>query len=228
MWMAWRSHLNRYAGRPPYFLNLTVKSNKTGRSAYCRDALPRPSAPTAHEPAGCGHRCRRQAVRGAWRYGRSERRIGSARFSTKTNATTLDTFKAPEEGYLGVIVGKSPTLKPESTRSTPLARYLTYVMSRCCQKSTLFMVIRTTLNTCTMRPFSIKWMALFTLVCRFPVSVRSSAGIKSGESRCAGGSRQPHRQRYCPRGQRATWPGVRFAQPGQGAYSADAVADQHP
>ncbi|MEB2464610.1 fructose-asparagine asparaginase, partial [Listeria monocytogenes] len=31
-------------------------------------------------------------------------RIGSARFVTKTNATTLDTFKAPEEGYLGVIV----------------------------------------------------------------------------------------------------------------------------
>lgn len=28
-------------------------------------------------------------------------RIGSARFVTKTNATTLDTFKAPEEGYLG-------------------------------------------------------------------------------------------------------------------------------
>lgn len=28
-------------------------------------------------------------------------RIGSARFVTKTSATTLDTFKAPEEGYLG-------------------------------------------------------------------------------------------------------------------------------
>ncbi|SUG30990.1 L-asparaginase [Salmonella enterica subsp. arizonae] len=27
---------------------------------------------------------------------------------TKTNATTLDTFKAPEEGYLGVIVNGQP------------------------------------------------------------------------------------------------------------------------
>ncbi|EDM1742332.1 TPA: fructose-asparagine asparaginase [Salmonella enterica subsp. enterica serovar Muenchen] len=35
-------------------------------------------------------------------------RIGSARFVTKTNATTLDTFKAPEEGYLGVIVNGQP------------------------------------------------------------------------------------------------------------------------
>lgn len=35
-------------------------------------------------------------------------RIGSARFVTKTNATTLDTFKAPEEGYLGVIVNGKP------------------------------------------------------------------------------------------------------------------------
>lgn len=32
-------------------------------------------------------------------------RIGSARFISKTNASTLDTFKAPEEGYLGTIVG---------------------------------------------------------------------------------------------------------------------------
>ncbi|MBP2849258.1 asparaginase [Dickeya oryzae] len=32
-------------------------------------------------------------------------RIGSARYITKTNASTLDTFKANEEGYLGVIIG---------------------------------------------------------------------------------------------------------------------------
>ncbi|VDR27980.1 L-asparaginase precursor [Raoultella terrigena] len=35
-------------------------------------------------------------------------RIGAARFVTKTNANSLDTFKAPEEGYLGVIVGGRP------------------------------------------------------------------------------------------------------------------------
>lgn len=35
-------------------------------------------------------------------------RIGAARFVTKTNATSLDTFRASEEGYLGVVVGKTP------------------------------------------------------------------------------------------------------------------------
>ncbi len=35
-------------------------------------------------------------------------RIGAARFVTKTNATSLDTFRAPEEGYLGVVVGGKP------------------------------------------------------------------------------------------------------------------------
>ncbi len=35
-------------------------------------------------------------------------RIGAARFVTKTNATSLDTFQAPEEGYLGVVVGGKP------------------------------------------------------------------------------------------------------------------------
>ncbi|WP_192458121.1 type II asparaginase [Musicola keenii] len=32
-------------------------------------------------------------------------RIGSARYITKTNASTLDTFRATEEGYLGVAIG---------------------------------------------------------------------------------------------------------------------------
>ncbi|BBG31459.1 asparaginase [Zymobacter palmae] len=32
-------------------------------------------------------------------------RIGAARFVTKSNTTALDTFKAPEEGYMGRIVG---------------------------------------------------------------------------------------------------------------------------
>ena len=35
-------------------------------------------------------------------------RIGAARFVTKTNATSLDTFRAPEEGYLGVGGRKTP------------------------------------------------------------------------------------------------------------------------
>ncbi|WLT05536.1 type II asparaginase [Gilliamella apis] len=35
-------------------------------------------------------------------------RIGSARFITKTNGTTTDTFKAAEQGYLGVFIAAKP------------------------------------------------------------------------------------------------------------------------
>ncbi|MFK0092352.1 asparaginase [Pseudomonas sp. NPDC090592] len=35
-------------------------------------------------------------------------RISSATFTTKTNATALDTFKAVEQGYLGIFVGIKP------------------------------------------------------------------------------------------------------------------------
>ena len=35
-------------------------------------------------------------------------RISSAFYVTKTNATTLDTFKAVEQGYLGTFIGTSP------------------------------------------------------------------------------------------------------------------------
>lgn len=35
-------------------------------------------------------------------------RIGSAFYTTKTNSTTLDTFKAVEQGYLGTFIGVKP------------------------------------------------------------------------------------------------------------------------
>lgn len=35
-------------------------------------------------------------------------RIGSAAFTTKTNSTTVDTFKATEQGYLGMFIGVTP------------------------------------------------------------------------------------------------------------------------
>lgn len=35
-------------------------------------------------------------------------RIGSAFYTTKTNTTSLDTFKAPEQGYLGAFYGDKP------------------------------------------------------------------------------------------------------------------------
>ncbi|VFS70256.1 L-asparaginase precursor [Raoultella terrigena] len=54
-------------------------------------------------------------------------RIGAARFVTKTNANSLDTFKAPEEGYLGVSSAASRSLKRASIRFIPCARSLTFV-----------------------------------------------------------------------------------------------------
>ncbi|WP_105506488.1 type II asparaginase [Paraburkholderia sp. BL21I4N1] len=35
-------------------------------------------------------------------------RIGSARYTTKTNATTLDTFRSPDDGYLGTLIDNVP------------------------------------------------------------------------------------------------------------------------
>ncbi|WP_279607243.1 type II asparaginase [Burkholderia ambifaria] len=35
-------------------------------------------------------------------------RIGSARYTTKTNADSLDTFKSPDDGYLGTLVDNVP------------------------------------------------------------------------------------------------------------------------
>ncbi|SUH12844.1 L-asparaginase [Salmonella enterica subsp. enterica] len=57
-------------------------------------------------------------------------RIGSARFVTKTNATTLDTFKAPEEGYLGVIVNGKPQFETRVEKIHTCDLFLTYVISR--------------------------------------------------------------------------------------------------
>lgn len=57
-------------------------------------------------------------------------RIGSARFVTKTNATTLDTFKAPEEGYLGVIVNGKPQFETRVEKFIPCDLFLTYVISK--------------------------------------------------------------------------------------------------
>lgn len=43
-------------------------------------------------------------------------RIGAARSITKTNTTSLDTFKSPENGYLGAITGGRILFYSESTR----------------------------------------------------------------------------------------------------------------
>ena len=92
----------------PYFLNLTIKSNKP---VVFTAAMRPATAISADGPMNLLDAVTVAADKQS--VGRGvmvvlNDRIGSARFSTKTNATTLDTFKAPEEGYLGVIVGGKP------------------------------------------------------------------------------------------------------------------------
>ncbi|MFW0766941.1 fructose-asparagine asparaginase [Trabulsiella odontotermitis] len=91
-----------------YFLNLTVKSDKP----VVFTAAMRPA--TAISADGAMNLLEAVTVaadpnaRGRGVMVVLNDRIGSARFVTKTNATTLDTFKAPEQGYLGVIVNGKP------------------------------------------------------------------------------------------------------------------------
>lgn len=91
-----------------YFLNLTVKSDKP----VVFTAAMRPA--TAISADGAMNLLEAVTVaadpnaKGRGVMVVLNDRIGSARFVTKTNATTLDTFKAPEQGYLGVIVNGKP------------------------------------------------------------------------------------------------------------------------
>lgn len=91
-----------------YFLNLTVKSDKP---VVLTGAM-RPA--TAMSADGAMNLLEAVTVaadpnaRGRGVMVVLNDRIGSARFVTKTNATTLDTFKAPEQGYLGVMVNGKP------------------------------------------------------------------------------------------------------------------------
>lgn len=92
----------------PYFLNLTVKSEKPVVFA----AAMRPAtAISADGPMNLLEAVTVAADPNAKGRGVMvvlNDRIGAARFVTKTNATTLDTFKAPDQGYLGTIVGGKP------------------------------------------------------------------------------------------------------------------------
>lgn len=92
----------------PYFLNLTVKSNKP---VVFTAAMRPATAISADGPMNLLEAVTVAATPDAKGRGVMvvlNDRIGSARFVTKTNATTLDTFRSPEEGYLGIIVGGKP------------------------------------------------------------------------------------------------------------------------
>ncbi|WP_260608508.1 type II asparaginase, partial [Klebsiella pneumoniae] len=92
----------------PYFLNLTVKSNKP---VVFTAAMRPATAISADGPMNLLEAVTVAAdpdARGRGVMVVLNDRIGAARFVTKTNATSLDTFRAPEEGYLGVVVGGKP------------------------------------------------------------------------------------------------------------------------
>ncbi|PAT73308.1 L-asparaginase [Klebsiella pneumoniae] len=91
----------------PYFLNLTVKSNKP---VVFTAAMRPATAISADGPMNLLEAVTVAAdpdARGRGVMVVLNDRIGAARFVTKTNATSLDTFGA-EEGYLGVVVGGKP------------------------------------------------------------------------------------------------------------------------
>ena len=92
----------------PYFLNLTVKSNKP---VVFTAAMRPATAISADGPMNLLEAVTVAAdpdARGRGVMVVLNDRIGAARLVTKTNATSLDTFRAPEEGYLGVVVGGKP------------------------------------------------------------------------------------------------------------------------
>ncbi len=89
----------------PYFLNLTVKSEKP---VVFTAAMRPATSMSADGPMNLYNAVLVAADKSSWGRGvmvELNDRIGSARFTTKSNASSLDTFKAVEEGYLGTIVG---------------------------------------------------------------------------------------------------------------------------
>lgn len=89
----------------PYFLNLTVKSDKP---VVFTAAMRPATAISADGPMNLLEAVKVAASPSAKGRGVMvvmNDRIGAARFMTKTNGTSLDTFKAPEQGYLGQLAG---------------------------------------------------------------------------------------------------------------------------
>jgi L-asparaginase len=99
-----------------YFLNLVVKSNKP---VVVVGAMRPASAISADGPFNLYNAVKLAATPDAKGKGVMvllNDRIGSARYITKTNTTSTDTFKSVEQGYLGAIVGDKVYFYTESTR----------------------------------------------------------------------------------------------------------------
>nr|WP_272948253.1 type II asparaginase [Trabulsiella odontotermitis] len=91
-----------------YFLNLTVKSDKPVVFTAAMRPATAISADGAMNLLDAVTVAADPNARGRGVMVVLNDRIGSARFVSKTNATTLDTFKATEQGYLGIIVNGTP------------------------------------------------------------------------------------------------------------------------
>ncbi|MCU6709762.1 type II asparaginase [Paenibacillus sp. J5C_2022] len=91
-----------------YFLNLTVKSDKP---VVVVGAMRPATAISADGPMNLYNSVLLAGSKEATGRGvmvMLNDRIGSARYTTKTNTTATDTFKATEQGYIGAIVGGKP------------------------------------------------------------------------------------------------------------------------
>ncbi|WP_411545791.1 type II asparaginase [Klebsiella pneumoniae] len=94
--------------KTPYFLNLTVKSNKP---VVCAVPAGQTLPISAGGPISFSEAVTVAAIPETWGRGVMvvlNDRIGAALFTVWANVFQLGTFRAPEEGYLGVVVGGKP------------------------------------------------------------------------------------------------------------------------
>jgi L-asparaginase len=91
-----------------YFLNLVVKSDKP---VVITGSMRPSTAISADGPSNILQAvtvAASPAARGRGVMVVLNDRIGSARYTTKTNANTVDTFKSPDDGYLGTLIDNVP------------------------------------------------------------------------------------------------------------------------
>lgn len=99
-----------------YFLHLVVKSDKP---VVVVGSMRPASAISADGPLNLYHAVKIASTKEAKGKGvmvTLNDRIASARFITKTNTTTTDSFKSLEQGYIGEIAGEVVSFYNESTR----------------------------------------------------------------------------------------------------------------
>lgn len=99
-----------------YFLHLVVKSNKP---VVVVGSMRPASAISADGPLNLYHAVKIASTKEAKGKGvmvTLNDRIASARFITKTNTTTTDSFKSHEQGYIGEVAGEVVSFYNEPTR----------------------------------------------------------------------------------------------------------------